>query len=76
MSTWLREQEVAGAQRECGALLVCLQTGVIVMRNPGMLLDVTVKSGGAFEAQVSEEFNAFCYVCDGAGKICGQSGVE
>ncbi|KAK9797355.1 hypothetical protein WJX73_001481 [Symbiochloris irregularis] len=46
-------------------------TGPIFMRNPGMLLDVTVKPGGTFEQQIPAEFNAFAYVCDGSGKLSG-----
>jgi len=47
-------------------------TGPIDMRNPGMLLDVTVKPGGKFVTEVPEDYNVFCYVCDGSGKVGGR----
>ena len=44
------------------------------MRNPGMLLDATVKAGGTLSLDIPEEFNAFCYVSDGSGTINKKGG--
>jgi len=49
--------------------------GPIAMRNPGMLLDATVKAGGTLSLDIPEEFNAFCYVSDGSGTI-NKKGVD
>ncbi|CAG9460114.1 unnamed protein product [Pedinophyceae sp. YPF-701] len=46
--------------------------GVITLRNPGMMLDVQLQEGATFQQHVPSEYNAFAYVCDGAGKLSGQ----
>ena len=42
------------------------------MRHPGLLLDVSLTAGGAFQHSFPSEWNAFAYVCDGSGTICGK----
>ncbi|EIE23055.1 hypothetical protein COCSUDRAFT_36634 [Coccomyxa subellipsoidea C-169] len=46
-------------------------TGPIALRNPGMLLDVTLAKGASFTQQIDSGWNGFVYVCDGAGKVSG-----
>lgn len=45
--------------------------GPIAMRNPGLLLDVTLPQGATFTQEVPRDFNGFLYVCDGAGTVSG-----
>ena len=47
-------------------------TGPIKMRNPGMLLDVSIAASGRFSQPVPEGWNGFAYVYDGAGRIGGE----
>jgi redox-sensitive bicupin YhaK (pirin superfamily) len=47
--------------------------GPVDMRHPGLLLDVTIKQGGTFQHSFPSEWNAFAYICDGSGTICGKS---
>jgi len=47
--------------------------GPIKMRNPGMLLDVSIGPGARFEQLVPAGWTAFCYVHGGAGLISGES---
>jgi redox-sensitive bicupin YhaK (pirin superfamily) len=42
------------------------------MRHPGLLLDVSIKQGGSFEHNFPSDWNAFTYVCEGSGTICGK----
>lgn len=44
-------------------------TGPIKMRNPGMLLDVRLAPGASFQQAVPAEWNGFCYVYEGRGRI-------
>eukprot|EP01024_Parvocaulis_polyphysoides_P007125 TRINITY_DN12145_c0_g1_i1.p2 TRINITY_DN12145_c0_g1~~TRINITY_DN12145_c0_g1_i1.p2 ORF type:complete len:199 (-),score=28.79 TRINITY_DN12145_c0_g1_i1:30-581(-) len=44
-------------------------TGPIVMRNPGLLMDVSISQGGSFTKSFPENWNGFAYVCDGSGKV-------
>ncbi|CAL8465491.1 g5027 [Coccomyxa elongata] len=46
-------------------------TGPIVLRNPGLLLDVTLAKGASFAQLINAGWNAFVYVCDGGGKVSG-----
>ncbi|GBF99099.1 hypothetical protein Rsub_11908 [Raphidocelis subcapitata] len=45
--------------------------GPIAMRNPGLLLDVSLEPGAKFEQAVPADWNAFAYVYAGAGTIGG-----
>ncbi|WIA14662.1 hypothetical protein OEZ85_003164 [Tetradesmus obliquus] len=46
-------------------------TGPIVMKNPGMLVDVILQPGAAVTLQVPQGWSGFAYVYDGAGSISG-----
>ena len=46
-------------------------TGPIKMRNPGLLFDVRMQPGAAWEQAVPAEYNGFAYVYEGAGSIGG-----
>eukprot|EP00891_Asterochloris_glomerata_P003526 jgi/Astpho2/3526/fgenesh1_pm.00057_%23_4_t len=48
--------------------------GPIKMRNPGLLMDVTVEKGGKFVQEIPEEWTAFAYVAQGSGKLSGTRG--
>jgi len=48
-------------------------SGPLKMRNPGMLLDVRLEPGAEWTQEVPEEWNGFCYVYDGKGKVSGHS---
>ena len=50
-------------------------TGPIKMRNPGLLFDVRMQPGAAWEQAVPAEYNGFAYVYEGAGSI-GGTGVS
>lgn len=55
------------------------KTGPIDMRHPGggMLLDIRIPPNQTYNQAVAEEWNAFSYVYEGSGKLCGQSvGIE
>eukprot|EP01023_Acetabularia_acetabulum_P004153 TRINITY_DN11740_c0_g1_i2.p1 TRINITY_DN11740_c0_g1~~TRINITY_DN11740_c0_g1_i2.p1 ORF type:complete len:184 (+),score=29.82 TRINITY_DN11740_c0_g1_i2:74-625(+) len=43
--------------------------GPINMRNPGLLMDVSISKGGNFVQHIPENWNGFTYVCNGSGKI-------
>lgn len=49
-------------------------SGPVVIQNPSMLLDVTVKPGGTFTQQIAEDWSGFAYIIDGAGKLGGTKG--
>ncbi|KAL0023510.1 hypothetical protein WJX79_005408 [Trebouxia sp. C0005] len=49
-------------------------TGPIVMRNPGLLMDVMLCKGASFSQDVPRGWNGFAYVCAGSGRICGHQG--
>ncbi|KAL3157348.1 hypothetical protein ABBQ32_011831 [Trebouxia sp. C0010 RCD-2024] len=49
-------------------------TGPIEMRNPGLLMDVTLTEGSTFKQEVPRNWNGFVYVCAGSGRICGTQG--
>jgi Pirin C-terminal cupin domain len=45
------------------------QNGPIELRNPGLLMDVSVVQGGAFTLEFPTNWNAFAYVFEGEGHI-------
>merc|ERR1711924_6784 len=46
--------------------------GPIELRNPGLLLDVRLAPGGSkFQHAFPKHWNAFAYVYEGAGSLCG-----
>lgn len=45
--------------------------GPIELRNPGLLMDVTVHKGGHFQHPFPEHWNAFTYVMAGSGSVGG-----
>jgi len=45
--------------------------GPIVMRNPGLLMDVRITRGGTIRQPVPEGWNGFAYVYEGEGVISG-----
>lgn len=47
------------------------KVGPIKMRNPGMLMDVTLQPGASWNEEVPEAWNGFCYVYEGSGVIGG-----
>lgn len=47
--------------------------GPIEMRNPGILLDVTLNDGATFEKEIPSSWSGFAYICDGEGTIGDKS---
>lgn len=47
--------------------------GPIRLRNPGVLLDVSLAPGAVWSQEVPSDLNAFCYVYQGSGAIGGSS---
>jgi redox-sensitive bicupin YhaK (pirin superfamily) len=50
--------------------------GPIAMRNPGLLMDVTVSKGATFTTEIPKGWSAFAYVSEGSGKLSGTKGSE
>jgi quercetin 2,3-dioxygenase len=77
----MQATDIPVVQRQEDALCVRVMAGQsygavgpIKMRNPGMLLDVRLDSGGRFEQPVSSDWNGFAYVYEGSGQLCGTRG--
>jgi quercetin 2,3-dioxygenase len=44
--------------------------GPIELRNPGLLMDVSIPAGGSFAHAFPKEWNSFAYIFVGEGTLC------